>query len=471
MPRKSKISLPRYLKLREHPSTGQIRPRWELGGRGGKELRKAGFHSMDLKDEAGDWLTLGSAMEAAKVLNHQVDLWRAGEAADALEAAALAGQKQIGTRLGQTPTREVRRGSHQLLVDDVLKEYLGREAFKSLAPSSQRLYQVYGEIFSIWLGDIGFRSVRVRDAEKLFSRLLDVGFYGAARRSAGAETGGRRKSWHENFLNLPDAQKDQIRMERQDEYGRFPTDMPGYTMAYDTFRFGSRLWEWALDYYDIRDRNPFSKRGITAPGGRKVLVTPEQMAAIWQAGIEINRPEAGMLWALGIHTCQRKSDLTDITWRLQTEGRYELTQKKTGKRVEFECTNLLHRILEEYRDHLQARGFTPHPDMPIIISSRNGRPFSHINTASDIAREARDRAAEDNPALGCQDLVLHDTRATGITRLFMSGNDTVRVCAVSGHSPKQLTTIWNHYLVMHSDFSRDARVNADAWAEKEGILY
>lgn len=471
MPRKSKVTLPRYLKLREHPETGACRPRWELGGRGGKELRAAGFRSVDLKDEAGDWLPLGAAIEAAKILNHQVDLWRSGEAADALTAAALAGQKQVGTRLGQTPTGKPRPAGSRLMVDDVLKEYLNREGFTSLAPATKRLYRSYADTFSVWLGDIGFRSVRTRTAEKMFSRLLDVGYYGALQRAPGGPDVNRRLNWHRDFLHLPQVQQDQIREDRQDEYGRVPTDMPGYTIAYDTFRFGVRLWDWALDYYDISDRNPFAKRGITAPGGRKVLITPAQMEAIWQAGLAIDRPEAGMIWVLGIHTCQRKSDLTSITWRLQTEGRFELVQKKTGKKVEFECTEVLDRILNEYHAHLQARGITPHPDSPVIISTRTGRPLSHANTIGDIAREARNHAHSTNPKLGCSDLVLHDTRTTGITRLFLAGNDTVRVCAVSGHSPKQLTTIYNHYLVMHSDFSRDARTNADAWAKKEGILY
>lgn len=50
------------------------RPRWEPG----PGLRKSGWRGRDLKDEAGKWLDLVPAIEAAKTLNAGVEAWRAG---------------------------------------------------------------------------------------------------------------------------------------------------------------------------------------------------------------------------------------------------------------------------------------------------------------------------------------------------------------------------------------------------------
>ncbi|MBJ7535316.1 hypothetical protein JDN40_14485 [Rhodomicrobium vannielii ATCC 17100] len=60
-----------YLKLRDG------RPRWEPG----PLVRAAGFKGRDLKDEAGNWLPLDRAIEAAGALNREVAAWReSGEA-------------------------------------------------------------------------------------------------------------------------------------------------------------------------------------------------------------------------------------------------------------------------------------------------------------------------------------------------------------------------------------------------------
>jgi hypothetical protein len=64
-----KIPVP-YLKWRNG------RPRWEPG----PGLRRAGFRGRDLRSENGDWFGLEKAVEAAKTLNREVEVWRAGGA-------------------------------------------------------------------------------------------------------------------------------------------------------------------------------------------------------------------------------------------------------------------------------------------------------------------------------------------------------------------------------------------------------
>jgi site-specific recombinase XerD len=56
-----------YLKWRDG------RPRWEPGPR----LREKGWRGRDLKDDAGNWLDLARAIEAAESLNADVAAWRA----------------------------------------------------------------------------------------------------------------------------------------------------------------------------------------------------------------------------------------------------------------------------------------------------------------------------------------------------------------------------------------------------------
>jgi hypothetical protein len=65
------IKTPAYFKWRDG------RPRWEPG----PGLRRKGFSGRDLKDDAGAWLPIGAAIDAAKAINVEVTFWEvAGEA-------------------------------------------------------------------------------------------------------------------------------------------------------------------------------------------------------------------------------------------------------------------------------------------------------------------------------------------------------------------------------------------------------
>jgi hypothetical protein len=104
-----------YLKWREG------RPRWEPGPR----LRGAGFKGRDLKDEAGRWLGLDAAIQAAAGLNAEVAAWRDG------------GKKRFRPK-----PRQAERTCGQLFA-----LWSGTPEFRKLAASTQDFYRVCARAF------------------------------------------------------------------------------------------------------------------------------------------------------------------------------------------------------------------------------------------------------------------------------------------------------------------------------------
>lgn len=112
-----KIRVP-YLKFKKH-GRGL---RWEPGPR----LRAAGFKGRDLKDEAGQWLSLDRAMEAARALNLEVAAWRAG-----------------GTRRLKPPAPRIEQRS----CGQLYSLWSSAPEFRALAKNSRDFYTVRAQLF------------------------------------------------------------------------------------------------------------------------------------------------------------------------------------------------------------------------------------------------------------------------------------------------------------------------------------
>ena len=116
------------------------RPRWEPG----PTLRGKGWRGRDLKDEAGAWLELEAAIEAARALNLELALWRAGT-----------------PRKPPKPLRTVPSRSCQHLWD------LYRQApiFGELASATKRDYK---NKIAIFLAEFGDKQIAALDKSHLY---------------------------------------------------------------------------------------------------------------------------------------------------------------------------------------------------------------------------------------------------------------------------------------------------------------
>src|SRR5687767_12521446 len=103
------------------------RPRWEPG----PGLRARGWKGKNLKDDAGAWLELVPAIEAAKALNADVEAWRAGGAP---------------RRRPAVPLRPSRTAEH------LWETYKASPKFAKLAASTKRDYT---NKMSVFLGEFG----------------------------------------------------------------------------------------------------------------------------------------------------------------------------------------------------------------------------------------------------------------------------------------------------------------------------
>jgi hypothetical protein len=89
-------------------------------------LRRAGFRGRDLRSEAGDWLGLEKAVEAAQALNREVEVWRAG------------GAKKLQPKQATVPERSC---AHLYRLWSTTPE------FAELAANTQDFYHVRARLF------------------------------------------------------------------------------------------------------------------------------------------------------------------------------------------------------------------------------------------------------------------------------------------------------------------------------------
>lgn len=447
--------LPKYVQWRDG------RPRWELGGDGGRRLREAGFRSIDLKDEDGNWLSFEHARAVATKLNTTVEAWRSlpGGATQADLEAIVTGlpapqHRAIGDF--QALYRNQARGPQALLgqmVDAHLKTVT--------RPGTRETYRAYGNVVKLWLGDTSPKDITPSAARRWFETMLDVGY---ARDQAPPGSKGHGLAWHERVLAMSLDEKAALRarretlMETDDDYAQRP---PGYAAAHACLQFASIVTKWGIREFQVKGaENPFSGLGIASPKGRVRYVEQAEIQHLVKAAEELGRPRAALAAALALGSVQRRSDVCRLTWRIFHEGRIRLVQQKTGTAVDAPTPKALMARLEARLQEMKAAGIVPTPDARIL---------DYDNPEQLTAEWAlvRQKAAETMPSVG--DVLFHDLRDTSFTRMLEAGADLVAACNVSGHSLKQGGVIEKGYLARRQIFADRAVAHVDTFMDRLGI--
>jgi hypothetical protein len=446
----TKLTLPRYLKWRDG------RPRWELGGRGRAEMEAAGFRSRDLRAPDGQWMKLEAAMAEADRLNHRVDAWRCGETPEDATGEAA----------------PVARPKGQRVIADLFRAYERTPGFLTAGENTRRIYRSYAATAGAWIGDLSPAAFDRRLARRLYDGILDVNHWRDERRAAG--DGRRNDRWHPDFLRLPKAVREAVNARRLEAMEEADGQPSGYTGAFYLFAWLKMVWEWALDEELVSGRNPMRKMRLGVPQGRVREITDAEFAHLDAVAIAMGRPEAGDAWALAIASCQRRSDLAGLTWETRGNigaggnqpGRVRLTQQKTGALVDFQTPDVMRVRLDAMWERQKAAGLL-RADR-VLVSSLDGQSFEdRLNKLTDLCREVRREAAKTMPSVA--DILLHDGRDTGITRLFRADCDLIRVCEISGHTPDSADTIRKAYLKSNSEVADQAIASVNAYAERKGL--
>lgn len=453
-----KRMMPRYVQWREG------RPRWELGGDGGKRLREAGWRSIDLKDASGNWLTFEQAKIAGGKLNAAVDVWRdrpGGPTQAELEAMVQslpAPQRAVAgdfAYLQRGPS-----GKPRLIGELVEAHRKSKHWRQDISAGSRRVYLSRGNVLKVWLGDVAPDAVQKSAARRWFEMMLDAGF---ARDQAPIGNKGKGLDWHTRVRDMSRAQKEDLRARRESAMENDPdmaSSPPGYTTAFYTMSYARDLIAWANREEDMNLANPFEKLNLASPGGRIRYAEAAEIGHMVATALAMNRPALADAVALALGTCQRRSDILQLTWKIRTDGRFSLTQQKTGAVVGATLPKSTQAWLDAAWSRTAASGLLPLPDAPVL-------PYTKPDALTADWALVRTEAAKTMPSVA--DLLFHDLRDTAFTRLIESGSDIVSACQVSGHSIKQATTIEKAYLSHRFEIADRAITRIDDWMQAGGV--
>lgn len=447
--------LPKYVQWRDG------RPRWELGGDGGRKLRAAGFRSIDLKDVDGNWLSFEQARAVAEKLNTAVTAWR-----DLPGSATQADLEKIVTDLPASQHRAI--GDFQALCrsqsgrkTDLLANIVDAHLRTVPRATTRASYQSYGNVLKLWLGDMAPGDIAPSDARRWFETLLDVGY---ARDQAPTGSKGRGLDWHTRVLEMNQDEKQALRerrlslMESDDDWAQRP---PGYAAAHACLQFASIVTRWGTREFQLKGtENPFSGLGLASPKGRVRYIEQEELQHLVTTAQKEGRPRIALAAALALGTVQRRADVTRLTWRIFYEGRIRLIQQKTGTRIDAPTPKALLARLERHLADMKAEGLVPTPDARILDYAAPAQ----ITTEWAIIRQ---KAAETMPSVA--DVLFHDLRDTSFTRMLEAGADLVAACNVSGHSLKQAGVIEKGYLARRPIFADRAVAHVDDFMDRLGI--
>lgn len=248
-------------------------------------------------------------------------------------------------------------------------------------------------------------------------------------------------------------------------------DSRGHHMAAGITRVvGAVMTHAELIGWRDEDTNPAHKLKRPTPPGRLVLWTPEEVAAVIEAGDAMGLASIGDAVLLALHSGQRQQDVLVLPETLIDAGALKLSQAKTKARVDAPMTPQLLKRLEEARRRKRLAGIWQAPE--IVVSEATGEAYraDHFRHtfAAVRAEAAKCATAEERcPSLG--ERHFQDLRDTAVTRLALAGCDLIRIIAITGHSAASVQMIMKHYLTLNTAMAAEAIGKLVVWMEKEGV--
>jgi integrase len=206
----------------------------------------------------------------------------------------------------------------------------------------------------------------------------------------------------------------------------------------------ARAISWAFDWGLVPD-NPCKRPGLLYKGNRADKVwTPEQEAAFYEKAPQ----HLHLALTLGLWTGQRQGDLLRLAWSAFDGEHIRLKQRKTKVPVLVPVGGPLLTALKAARAKLSEADEKRLDSVPILANTR-GEPWTSYGFSCSW-RKACKKA-------GVEGVTFHDLRGTAVTRFALAECTVAEICAITGHSLKDASTILDrHYLKRDPELARSA---------------
>lgn len=264
----------------------------------------------------------------------------------------------------------------------------------------------------------------------------------------------------------------------------------GKTQANSIMRTARIAWNFG-DKIGWSNKNPFSKLEMLDPGGRLVLYTPEEIAALIAAADYLRMQGMGDAIALGVLAGQREGDLLVLAEGDLSAGYYVLKQRKRGARAFVPLTAPLLQRLEASRKR-KAQAWPGVRHTLEIVCSRTGKPYH--KSAKEFRRDFAkvrfvaagglyiidalngDFEGKRNypftPQPGVLGKWFSDLRDTAVTWLFMAGCTEAEIANITGHSLITVRAILDkHYFVRNEALAKSGGAKLDAYLSGHNIRW
>lgn len=262
------------------------------------------------------------------------------------------------------------------------------------------------------------------------------------------------------------------------------------------YTFGRMSTRWRLP------TNPCHRLRLPKPPARVIIWTVEEIRALIAAADHMGLHSIGDSVMLAVFTGQRQGDRINLSDNGLVAGRRRFKQRKTGAIVDVREAPPLQKRLAEARVRISAlmlkHGLQERPDT-LIVHEATGRAyaestyqnkFREVRAAAiagirdDAATAAAAARGQNEPAWivePCTSLTWTDNageacykrdqdfRDTAVTWLANYSATHLEIAAVTGHSPKSIHNILQHYLAMSPELADNAIAKMVAGMEAEGL--
>ena len=209
--------------------------------------------------------------------------------------------------------------------------------------------------------------------------------------------------------------------------------------------------------------NPALRLAIETPEARLRVASFDEIKALIEAADRLNLPEIGDSIYLGLFTGQRQGDRLTLQDAGADAGRRIFRQAKTGSIVEVPDAPQLAVRLASARERKQESQISA---AEIVIRTTTGTRFDEHSYRKAFAAVRRD-AVKTCPSLA--DFRDQDLRDTSVTWLARAGCTIPQIRSITGHSEKSIYSILKHYLAVDAGMAGEAIGHLVAWLEREGV--
>lgn len=417
------------------------RPRWVPS----PKLRRLGFKGRDLKDDRGQWLSKGAAIDACEALN----------------ASIAKGETPAPS--SSWPTLPARFDPNDRTLGGLFDRLRASKRFQSAGPSAPEQTGARVGVEKLKL------ATRTRAGYLAHLRILEA-------------WGGDK---HVGEL-LPD---DIETFYHQLAEGR------GLAMANAVMRVFKLAMNFAVKKLRWLASNPVSAVDMVATEGRLVILDPKEVAALVNWAGFAGFDSIGDAVVLGALTGQRKADLLTLPEGDLGQGFYAVQQRKRGRVAYVPQTSLL---VERVRT-MRARKAAAWPGVVHtleLVQTKTGKPYHAGGKEFDeefravralaagvpqaiedifrlvggLAPIERNLPFETAPTLLGKHFA--DLRDTAVTMLFRAGCNKGEIATITGHSLGTVEAILDkHYFVRSKEMALAAGVKIDAFLKAEGVKW